>query len=231
MHWSGKREWMMSNKARNSILNRLRVALGETAAVEAPLPEIPPSLDPEENIIRLTEMMAAEYSEVYRVKRGDWLAKLAEVIQTKKIDTLLYGPWTCLATELETMVDKGGGSGGVQIRPYVDNIEIFKKELFGIDAGITTTMGAIADRGALILWPTQQEPRSISLVPPIHIAVLDADKIYSSLSEAIKLQKWADGMPTNALLISGPSKTADIEFTMVCGVHGPKKLIVIIREG
>ena len=46
----------------------------------------------------------------------------------------------------------------------------------------------------------------------------------------MKAQNWAAGMPTNALLISGPSKTADIEQTLAYGVHGPKELIVLIIE-
>ncbi|WP_278366532.1 LUD domain-containing protein, partial [Marinobacter salarius] len=43
-------------------------------------------------------------------------------------------------------------------------------------------------------------------------------------------QNWAAGMPTNALLVSGPSKTADIEQTLAYGVHGPKELIVLVIE-
>ena len=70
----------------------------------------------------------------------------------------------------------------------------------------------------------------MSLVPPIHIAVLRADKIYNSLLEVMQKENWSANMPTNAFLISGPSKTADIELVLAFGVHGPKELIVLIVE-
>ncbi len=219
----------MSDNARTRIYGRLRAALVDAPAVEKPLAETPPSLSLEEKVTRLTELMAAVHTEVYRVKRDAWLSKLTEIIQAKKIGTLLYGPGTKLAAELEESGQKDPLET-TDLRPYSGEVESFKKELFDIDAGITTTMGGIADRGALILWPTQQEPRLISLVPPIHIAVLDAETIYGSFSEAIKEQNWSQGMPTNVILVSGPSKTADIEFTLIFGVHGPKELVVIIRE-
>jgi L-lactate dehydrogenase complex protein LldG len=70
----------------------------------------------------------------------------------------------------------------------------------------------------------------MSLVPPVHIAVLNGNKIYNSLSAVILKQGCQERMPTNALLISGPSKTADIELTLAYGVHGPKELILIIID-
>ena len=70
----------------------------------------------------------------------------------------------------------------------------------------------------------------MSLVPSIHIAVLQADKIYSSFLEVMQKENWSAKMPTNVVLISGPSKTADIEMTLAFGVHGPKELIVLILE-
>jgi L-lactate dehydrogenase complex protein LldG len=68
----------------------------------------------------------------------------------------------------------------------------------------------------------------MSLVPPVHIAVLKAEKIHDTLAETMKEEDWAQKMPTNLLLISGPSRTADIELTLAFGVHGPKELIVFI---
>jgi L-lactate dehydrogenase complex protein LldG len=109
-------------------------------------------------------------------------------------------------------------------------VEDFKSELFLVDAGITSTLGAIAENGALILWPTPEEPRLISLVPPVHIALVDARNIYCSFADALTAGSWNAGMPTNALLISGPSKTADIELTLAFGVHGPREVLVLVLE-
>ena len=113
---------------------------------------------------------------------------------------------------------------------YQQEVEDFKDKLFHIDAGITSTVGAIAETGAIILWPTENEPRLMSLVPPIHIAVLKADKIFNTFCEVIQAENWPQKMPTNVVLISGPSKTADIELVLAFGVHGPKELIVLIVE-
>ena len=68
----------------------------------------------------------------------------------------------------------------------------------------------------------------MSLVPPIHFALLDADQLYDDLFGAMREQRWSGGMPTNALLVSGPSKTADIQVTLAYGAHGPKELIVLL---
>ena len=69
----------------------------------------------------------------------------------------------------------------------------------------------------------------MSLVPPVHIVLLDASKIYNTFFEAQQAEGWANGLPTNSLLISGPSKTADIQQTLAYGAHGPKELVVLIK--
>ena len=62
------------------------------------------------------------------------------------------------------------------------------------------------------------------------LAVLKAEKIHHNFLEALQREKWSEQMPTNALLISGPSKTADIEQTLVYGVHGPSQLVVFVIQ-
>ena len=68
----------------------------------------------------------------------------------------------------------------------------------------------------------------MSLVPPVHIVLLNASTIHNTFYEAMTAEGWADGLPTNALLISGPSKTADIQVTLAYGAHGPKELVVLL---
>jgi L-lactate dehydrogenase complex protein LldG len=111
---------------------------------------------------------------------------------------------------------------------YQKPVEESKDLLFGIDASITTTRGGIAETGSLILWTTPDEPRIMSLIPPIQLAILYAGNIYNTFWEAVNTDKWNSSMLTNALLISGPSKTADIEQTLVYGVHGSKELVVLL---
>ncbi len=105
----------------------------------------------------------------------------------------------------------------------------WKEELFyHTDAAITSTKCGIADTGTLVLWPTPEEPCTYSLVPDIHFALLDADKLHNTLADAIENEQWHKGLPTNLLLISGPSKSADIEQNLVYGVHGSMQLVILL---
>ena len=167
----------------------------------------------EEKVLRLKRMMEAVHTEVHLCGKKTWLKILCSVLEHKQIHKILYGTKTGLAQELRKLKQKS-----TEMMPelidYKDPIEESKDLLFEIDAAITTARGGIAETGSLILWPTPDEPRLMSLVPPIHIAVLYANDIYSTFREAMISENWSSEMPTNALLISGPSKTADIEQTL-----------------
>jgi L-lactate dehydrogenase complex protein LldG len=217
------------NSARDRILARLHASGTEQTTVpEAPLPpEL--SLDRDAKIERLATLMAAIRTEVHIVDAANWLEKLKELAREKGWKRLLYGPGSEIGPAIETAWADDGGMLP-QLMAYIEPVETFKDEMFQVDAGITSVRGGVADTGALVLWPDEHEPRLMSLVPPVHVAVLDADTIAGSLAEMIEAEHWVDGMPTNALLISGPSKTADIEFTLVFGVHGPKELVLLIRK-
>ena len=101
-------------------------------------------------------------------------------------------------------------------------------DIFRFDVGITSAQAAIAETGTLVLDSTQERHRLVSLVPPVHIAIVDASKIYETLGEALTFIHKNEISPV-VTFITGPSRTADIELTLTVGVHGPQELYVIIN--
>ena len=218
----------MSDTSRDQILNRLHAALGKQPQVIFEPAELPlVSLDRFQRIDKLKTLMEAVRTEVHVVEDQDWTSHFKDLLKKRDLKTLLFAPGTPVGDRLQAAWE-GASDELPELVTYEGQIEDFKEQLFGIDAAITSTVGGIAETGALILWPDEKEPRLMSLVPPIHIAILHADKIHTTFFEAMQAEDWAQKMPTNVVLISGPSKTADIELTLAFGVHGPKELIVII---
>jgi L-lactate dehydrogenase complex protein LldG len=216
--------------ARDRIMARLKASGTEKTTVPAAAPPPPPTIEKADRVDRLVELMTAMQTEVHIVDGDAWLDKLKELVRDRGWKRMLYGPQGPLGPAIQNAwsADEDGKPALIE---YIQPVEDFKSDLFdNMDVGITSTRGGVADTGAVVLWPTAAEPRLMSLVPPVHVAILDADTIHNSLSDMMAAEKWADGMPTNALVISGPSKTADIEFTLVFGVHGPKELVVLIRK-
>ena len=219
----------MSNP-RSRILARLRES---ELIAGCPAPDIPVrrfDWNPDERLARFREQLEAVHGEVHLVG-DDWPGRLLELLAARGAGSLLYGTGTEAGAALEAASALGADAGSaVQLVPYREPLESFRETLFDqIDAGFTTCRGAVAETGTLVLWPDSREPRLLSLVPPIHVALLAADAIRSTFAELMHEQGWNRGMPTNALLITGPSKSADIEQTLAYGVHGPKELIVLVK--
>ncbi|MFA6232998.1 MAG: LUD domain-containing protein [Bacteroidota bacterium] len=100
------------------------------------------------------------------------------------------------------------------------------------DIGITVALAGIADSGAIVISSTQNESRSVSLLPVEHVALLPAVRILPSLLQAapmIRELQMVDGSSA-VTLIGGPSKTADIEKVLVTGVHGPAVLTIVVID-
>lgn len=212
--------------ARAHILARLRTVSPQLPVAVEPETPPAPALDQAEKVAQLKQRMEAMHAEVILTDHRDWLSALKTALRGCSLNGLLYAPHTAIGAALAEAWE----DGLPPLVPYEQSVEDCKEQLFNIDAGITSTQGGLADVGALILWPTPDEPRLMSLAPAVHIAVLEASKIHTSLADAIRQEHWAKGMPTNALLISGPSKTADIELVLTFGVHGPKELIVLVLD-
>ena len=213
----------MSNTRRN-ILDRLRSNQGkENLERSVYLPDY--GWSQEEKIIRLTEKMQQVRTEIYRMPRDQWINWLNSELPKRNLKNVLVGN-----TDNARKFTQHANSL-LQIHHYERVIEDWKDDLFNsIDVSITDTLGGIAESGSLMLWPDSREPRLMSLVPPVHIALLDSSRIFETFAQAIQQQKWTEQMPTNALLISGPSKTADIQQILAYGIHGPKKLVVLVLD-
>jgi L-lactate dehydrogenase complex protein LldG len=217
--------------SRERILQRL----SERRGGDLPMPE--PDFSPltagrdwsaTEKLDRFQRTLESVHGEVHRTSAGQWLNTLAAILAKRNARNLL-APGS--GHSLGKAIRESDHGDLPPILSYDQPIEAWQAGLFNdVDAAITSTRGAIAETGSLILWPGPAEPRLMSLVPPVHIALLQADEIFATFHEALEAQGWSSAMPTNALLVSGPSKTADIEQTLAYGVHGPRELIVIVID-
>ena len=212
------------SESRERILGRLR-ANRPHPAPSPPVYRKPLGWDRERRIAGFTERMQAVRGEVHRVARDHWVDWINTEIPTRGLRRALVGRGAIAEQFAER------ASGTFELTRYDRRIEEWKDTLFHrIDFAVSGTLAGLAESGSLVLWPDADEPRLMSLVPPLHIALLDADRLFENFAQLIETEGWAAGMPTNALLISGPSKTADIEQTLAYGIHGPKALITLILE-
>jgi len=91
---------------------------------------------------------------------------------------------------------------------------------YDLDCGVTDVYAAVAETGSLVIRPGTHHGRALSLVPPIHVAIVEPADIVADLIDLLEKIESSDRVP-NITLITGPSKTADIEGALVTGVHGP----------
>jgi len=105
-----------------------------------------------------------------------------------------------------------------------------RSDVFRFDIGISRAQAGIAETGTLLLDSSRERHRLVSLVPPVHIAILDASQIVGTLGEALSMVLQDQQVSPIVTLVTGPSRTADIELTLAIGVHGPQELYVVIRS-
>lgn len=95
-------------------------------------------------------------------------------------------------------------------------------------AGVTGVDAGVAESGSIVLRSGPGRPRLAALAPPLHVAVLPVARLVRSLSDFVRLHPAAPEGASNLAIITGPSRTADIEQVLNLGVHGPKHLHVIL---
>lgn len=219
--------------ARERMLGRLRAAAPAPSPSTAELDRRidshfearrrgPADIDARVSAMRLA--LEASHAEVWCAGDDAWPALLAAGLSNAGVRRVLLDPSSPAGAALA-----GALPAQIEAIGYDRPIEQWKAGLFDtVDAGFTVARSGIAATGTLIVAPDAGSPRTVSLVPPLHIALVRASTLHQGLHMASRAERWRDGMPTNLVMISGPSKTSDIQQTLAYGAHGPRRLWVVI---
>ncbi len=227
--------------SREQILATLRSSLAssrpwlEAEAAKAPHHPPPYVLPPADD---LPAQFAAELARLegraYLVAdAAQALATLAGLLHERAAHTILA--WDLEAIGLPGLAAMLAEQGVTMLAPAVRG-ETRKAQLQTLEPAPICLSGvacAIAESGSLALLHGPGRPRLASLLAPAHIAIVRADQIVRGLGEALALLRRQHGAAlfdstSNLTLISGPSRTADIEMTLSLGIHGPPELHVIV---
>ena len=208
--------------SRDNILHKVRTALGRSAGQA--VADVPPvRLRVREAAIedRIALMMAR--LETLAAKT----ARLPTMDAAREFVAAAIAGKTAVASNAPYLQDCGiAGLPGVRsgIRDVSELTEVCAR----VDIGITSADYALSDTGTLVMLASPAEARLVSLLPPAHLAVVPYNRILTGLDELFTLLPDPAGQTSSMVLITGPSRTADIEQILVRGVHGPGQVTVVI---
>jgi L-lactate dehydrogenase complex protein LldG len=211
---------------RDDILNTLKSAPKEAAV---PRPQTPPLnemlLEGQDLIERFSTELAAQAGVMHRASDiPDVRRILTEISKAEGIRSVISSN-----DEIAGILglQEWGTSAGIEIfsTEELRDRPALKDKAFSADAGITGTEFAVAESGTIGIAAGTDMPRLVSIAPPVHIAFVPLNRLYPTYEKAIES---IETMPSQLILITGPSSTADIQATPFKGMHGPGTLFVIL---
>jgi L-lactate dehydrogenase complex protein LldG len=212
--------------SRSAILGRIRTALGRTPA--QPPPPLPPAVLQTRNLT--TSECVELFVQQFEKLNGKPVRVRSRTEAAAAVRDLMNGH-TAVASNAPFLrecgvVDLPGVETGISSRDEL------RAACAKADFGITSADYALADTGTFVMIASQKEARLISLLPPVHIGVIPATAILPNLDELFVRCPEPAQQTSSMVLITGPSRTADIEQILVRGVHGPGEIYaVIVEEG
>ena len=214
--------------AEQSVIDRVRKALGRTEPLKtAPTP--PEILEPCTRLVHseigLPELFASRAAgnkmHPETAVAGDVARRVVAYFQSRGVKRIAMP----VSEGLERLgVAKALRGAGLEVKTW-DQITL--DELYDFDASVTDVTWAIAETGSLVIKSSAEHGRAISLVPIVHVAIVEAKNCVPDLLDLMEIL-GKEGVGNNVSIISGPSKTADIEGALVTGVHGPGEVQVFI---
>ncbi len=211
---------MPSSQSRENILKKIRLALQTPTEKTVPKPDFSASIysqTSEEPSILFAETFIKNKGEFYFSENtSQFIDQLKQVLEKKNIQKL-YAWETALSELLE---DK-------QISHQTND-----QNFTTVDAGITLCECLVARTGGIMVSSKQSAGRRLTIYPPIHLVVAYTSQLLLDIRDGLDLMqvKYGSQVPSMISMISGPSRTADIEKTLVLGAHGPKELVLFLIE-
>jgi L-lactate dehydrogenase complex protein LldG len=205
----------------SNVLDKVCRSLGRSAPLVTP--PTPPVLP--EHVVRLVhtdfglpELFAKRAAELKMLVESCYVEELAG----KMIEFLKANDCKKIGISVSKLLNAIGlphalRDAGLDVKTWD---ELTLDAAYDLDAGVTDVTYAVAETGSLVIRTNANHGRSLSLVPKYHIAVLEPKNFVPDLLDLME-KLTADGVGSHVTLISGPSKTADIEMNVVTGVHGP----------
>ncbi|WP_144638550.1 lactate utilization protein C [Bordetella genomosp. 13] len=206
-----------SSRGRDAVLGQIRQALGRDAAtaVQPPAPPRswrPRALEPDALVDRFVEKVLAVQATCARVgSLHDVPADVARYVAQWDLAPRLVVAEPLRALPWPTALPVRDGAAG-------------SEDL----TAVTLCAAGVAETGSLMLASSPRTPTTLNFVPDVCIAVLHAEAIVSNLEQA--LRRVAPAMPRAVNIITGPSRTADVEQVVEIGVHGPRQLHIILID-
>jgi L-lactate dehydrogenase complex protein LldG len=204
--------------SRAAILQNIRTALGRTAG-QPPTPLPAPALRiPLSGRDAFTSLFVQKFEKLNGkafvvLDPAEVLPALAAILEGKSVVT-------SNAPFLETC--------GITRGPT--DRDALRQACATADIGITSVDYALAETGTFVMLSSPKEARMISLLPPAHIAIIPRTRMLANLDELLGVLPLPAEQTSSMVLITGPSRTADIEQILVRGVHGPGEVYAMIVE-
>jgi L-lactate dehydrogenase complex protein LldG len=210
---------MNVSHSKENILKNIRKALTESTPIPFPQSEgnssvyQPPA-----------EELELKFAEEFTKLQGKFIFCLDEAELVAGMINLFQGKkWTkvfCSEKSLEKVMHVSG---------YPLNAA---QSLKDCDVSVTTCESLVARTGTIVLSAAQANGRTASVYAPVHVCIAYTDQLVFDIKDALNLikQKYQQNIPSLVTFASGPSRTADIEKTLVVGVHGPKEVYVFLVD-
>src|SRR5436190_11592664 len=206
--------------SRDNILHKVRTALGRSVGQEPPPPPparvVIPSVGMDARVDSFCRRLEALAGKTHRAVSGDAAEYVGRVVNGRQA-----------VASNAPLLRECGVTALPSVRSGITDREELRALCATAAVGITSADYCLADTGTLVMISSREEARLISLLPPIHIAVVSRDRMLSGLDELLTLVPLPSERSSSMVMITGPSRTADIEQILVRGVHGPGEIHVV----